>query len=349
MTWGVRARAAAGWNSSSPGPTSVRCSLSTPNPGTPPPNAERRTFAGDWRCAVNRQSPVLSSESGLLVGGPDVLTALAIKDPAAGQALREGRTVLFVRPYEDHGRITIRLVQDAQAPVAEGEEPVGPEKALPAFLAAEGTQSYGVTGIMPPSAAGAAGIATVPQGSYFTSDRVPTSRQRQELDGDLARLGVRPTLYVEEGYVGKTSISLLAMTVFAGLVTVGASGIATGLAQADAEPDLKTLTAIGAAPRVRRTLSGFQCGVVAVMGVVLGSVTGILPAVGLRRAQERQQLNFYHQAFGQGWPGGRVPHVLVVVPWGTLAALLVAVPLGSALLAALVTRSSTAHARRAKA
>lgn len=311
--------------------------------------AERRTFAGDWRCAVDRQGSVLSSESGLLVGGPDVLTALAIKDPAAGQALREGRTVLFAKQYEDHGRITLRLVQNAQAPVAEGKGPVGPEKVFPAFLAAEGTESYGVIGIMPPSAAGAAGIATVPQGSYFTNDRVPTSRERQELDGDLARLGVQPTLHVEEGYVSKTTFALLAMTVFAGLVTVGAAGIATGLAQADAEPDLRTLTAIGAAPRVRRTLSGFQCGVVAVMGVVLGSVAGILPAVGLRRSQERQQLNFYHRAIDQGWPGGPVPHVPVVAPWGTLAALLVAVPLGSALLAALVTRSRTAHARRAKA
>ena len=41
------------------------------------------------------------------------------------------------------------------------------------------------------------------------------------------------------------------------------------------------------------------------------------------------------------------PHVPIVVPWETLAALLVAVPLGAALLAALVTRSRGALARRA--
>ena len=41
-----------------------------------------------------------------------------------------------------------------------------------------------------------------------------------------------------------------------------------------------------------------------------------------------------------------VPYVPIIVPWETLAALLVAVPLGAALLAALVTRSRGALARR---
>jgi len=39
--------------------------------------------------------------------------------------------------------------------------------------------------------------------------------------------------------------------------------------------------------------------------------------------------------------------VPIVVPWGTLAALIVVVPLGAALLAALVTRSRPGLARRA--
>lgn len=41
------------------------------------------------------------------------------------------------------------------------------------------------------------------------------------------------------------------------------------------------------------------------------------------------------------------PYVPIVIPWETLAGLLVAVPLGAALLAALVTRSRGAVARRA--
>jgi putative ABC transport system permease protein len=121
------------------------------------------------------------------------------------------------------------------------------------------------------------------------------------LAGALDQLGVQANVRVEEGYVSKNSVIMLALAIFAGLVTIGAAGIATGLAQADAEPDLRTLTAVGAPPRVRRTLSGFQCGVVAAMGVVLGSAAGTLPAVGLRKAEERQALKMYHQSLDHGW------------------------------------------------
>ncbi|MBE1598801.1 MULTISPECIES: hypothetical protein [Streptomyces] len=46
-------------------------------------------------------------------------------------------------------------------------------------------------------------------------------------------------------------------------------------------------------------------------------------------------------------PSSQPSATLGPVPWETLAALLVAVPLGAALLAALVTRSRGALARRA--
>ncbi len=106
---------------------------------------------------------------------------------------------------------------------------------------------------------------------------------------------------------------------------------------------------MGAAPRVRRTLSGFQCGVVALMGVVLGSAAGILPAVGLRLAERRELDELSRRALAEGYErvGDAVPYVPIDVPWATLLQLLVVVPLGAALLAALVTRSSGALARRA--
>ncbi|WP_455568394.1 hypothetical protein [Streptomyces globosus] len=148
---------------------------------------------------------------------------------------------------------------------------------------------------------------------------------------------------VESGFEPEDTTAMLALTVFAALVTIGAAGIATGLAQTDAEADLKTLSAVGAPPRVRRTLSGFQCGVVALMGVVLGTASGVLPAVALRLAQ-RREIAEMAQASGIG---EEVPSVPIVLPWDTFGALLVLVPLGAALLAAAVTRSASGIARRA--
>ena len=104
--------------------------------------------------------------------------------------------------------------------------------------------------------------------------------RRQFLDPDTYHLLALARLTVEQGWVDENGLVLLALTVFAGLVTIGAAGIATGLAQADAEADLKTLAAVGAPPSVRRMLSGFQCGLVAAMGVVLGSAAGVLKGIG---------------------------------------------------------------------
>jgi putative ABC transport system permease protein len=58
-------------------------------------------------------------------------------------------------------------------------------------------------------------------------------------------------------------------------------------------------------------------------------------------------MKYYQQALDQGYNSMEsVPHVPILVPWGTLAALLVAVPVGAAILAALVTRSRGALSRR---
>ncbi|MEV6330332.1 ABC transporter permease [Streptomyces sp. NPDC051909] len=306
----------------------------------------------DWRCQGMRGEGVYV-EGGMLIADAPILKVLGITDPGAAKALAEGKLVSFSAPQVDrtNNTVGVRLITDTAAydKASQDNKPLpGEIKSLPAYQVPGEPLSYGVQSILTPAAAKAAGLTTTPMGAYFTTDRLPSTEQRQKLDGEIAKLGSQVDLTLEEGYVSKNSLVLLALTVFAGLVTIGAAGIATGLAQADAEADLKTLSAVGAPPRVRRTLSGFQCGVVAAMGVILGSAAGVLPAIGLRLAEERQAVRFYEQTLAEGWGGPDGPPVMpIVVPWETLAALLVAVPLGAALLAALVTRSRGALARRA--
>ncbi|MEV7616752.1 ABC transporter permease [Streptomyces sp. NPDC089799] len=306
-----------------------------------------RTFRQDWRCKESEGF----AEYGTLVADEKLLSTLAVTDPATVRALKSGRAVSFDRRQVKDGKVTIRLVTDLQKAdeaSMRGEDAPGQDKVFPVHQAPDSVKSYGVRLVLPPSAARTAGLQTVPYGSYFTLDAKPSSEQRQQLDGEIDRIGAEVGLHIENGYQGDNSLVLLALGVFAGLVTIGAAGIATGLAQADAEADLKTLAAVGAPPRVRRTLSGFQCGVVAAMGVLLGSAAGVLPAIGLRLTQRRDQMDFWEEGVARGWGMNTPkPFVPVVVPWGTLAALLVLVPLGAALLAALVTRSSGALARRA--
>ncbi|WP_188282595.1 FtsX-like permease family protein [Streptomyces sp. CBMA29] len=326
------------------------CPTDRPDGATALTLTQRRALAHDWRCDFVGGMSAMPTSSAVLIGGPAVLHALGIRDGDAEQALARGETVLFDKGYLDHGALKLKITLDLNKPVPDGQEPVGPVKSVPVHLAAEDRHhTYGMLAVMPQQAADGAGIATMPLGSFYTNARMPNGPERQALDSDLAKIGTDTEVYLERGYTKDNSLVLLALTLFAGLVTIGAAGIATGLAQADAEPDLKTLAAIGAPPRVRRTLSGLQCGVIATMGVVLGSAAGVLPAVGLRHTERREQWKFYHQALDGGWGGAsKLPHVPIVVPWSTLALLIVAVPLGAALLAALVTRSRTQLARRAE-
>ncbi|MHC5702903.1 ABC transporter permease [Streptomyces tirandamycinicus] len=311
--------------------------------------AQLRALAADWRC--KERGGTVFTEGGVVVADEKLLKVLAVDDDGAAKALADGKAVSFDRRNLDRsGTVAIRLITDTDAADRAREEGTtvpGTVTSFPAYQAPADADSYGVAMILPPAAAEASGLTTVPLGAYYSTDRLPGSEQRQRLEGDLDETGARIALHIEEGYTSDNSIVLLALAVFAGLITIGAAGIATGLAQADAEADLKTLAAVGAPPRVRRTLSGFQCGVIAAMGVVLGSAAGVLPAIGLRLTEHRRQLEWYEQTLDSGWGAQVTPPVATIaVPWGTLAALLVAVPLGAAVLAALVTRSRGALARR---
>ncbi|MFD3452485.1 FtsX-like permease family protein [Streptomyces sp. NPDC058691] len=303
--------------------------------------ARLRAFAKDWRCRQDGTMPAIWGEGGILVGGPQVLRELGIQDPAAQRALARGQTVLFDRTYADHGTLKLQVTPDASKTAHTVET-------LPVRLST--ARSYGVRAVVPERAAASVGLKTVPLGALFSTSRMPSDSEQQALAQDIAKLGVKADVYLEHGYTDKYGVVLAALALFAGLVTIGAAGVATGLAQADAEADLRTLAAVGAPGRVRRTLSGFQCGAVATMGVLLGSAAGILPAVALRRIDRRQQLDIARQTLEQGHGGvfTRVD-VPVVVPWATIGMLLVLVPLGATLLAALVTRSHRHLGRRAQA
>ncbi|TDC33901.1 FtsX-like permease family protein [Micromonospora sp. 15K316] len=128
---------------------------------------------------------------------------------------------------------------------------------------------------------------------------------------------------------------LLLLAAAAGMITVGAAGIATGLAAAEGRADLSTLAAVGASPRVRRMLALCQAGVIAGLGSVLGIGAGLGTAVIILTSINRQ--------YADTWPI-EDPYPLVV-PWATLGVLVV-VPLVAMLGAGLLTRSRLPIERR---
>jgi putative ABC transport system permease protein len=166
------------------------------------------------------------------------------------------------------------------------------------------------------------------------TSRVPTVAEADRLQAALDdRLGV----YVERGPgVNPATQSLLLLAIVAGIITLGAASIATGLATADGRADLGTLAAVGASPRVRRGLSLSQAGVIAGLGSLLGVAAGLGGAIAVLVALNRGLADI--------WPAP-TPYP-VTVPWLNLGIALLVVPLVAMLGAGLLTRSRLPIERR---
>jgi putative ABC transport system permease protein len=267
------------------------------------------------------------------VGDAAVLRILfGVRDKAAEQALEAGSAVVFDPRYVKDGKVTLRLTepvpeQDGDGPQA---EPKSHDVTLPAVVRTPSV--FSAEALLPVEAARRAGLTVTEDGSIWQPRSAPTEADQQRAAAAVAKVTADGYLGVERGYQSHATLTLLGLTVFAAVVALGAAGIATGLAAADSQQDLATLAAVGAAPRIRRTLSGFQCGVIAAMGALLGAVSGVVPAVALRKVEQAA--------------AGTDRVVSIVFPWSQMALTVVALPLLAVVLAALLSRSRIALVRR---
>ncbi|MET9655924.1 ABC transporter permease [Streptomyces sp. NPDC006510] len=274
-------------------------------------------------------------------------TYVKLDDPAAAEALAAGTPVLLNEVYAKNGEVTLKAVhryskEDKQNWRQHPGKPRTTTETLKAYVAPEKyAATPGINMILPQRTAERLGLHTEVGGSVYAVAHSPTEAEMQRTDGAIEQAGGGLWVQSESGPGGDDDSMLLILTLFAGMVTLGAAAITTGLAKADAEADLNTLSAVGAPPGVRRKLSGFQCVVVALTGVVLGTLAGLVPAVALRLVDLRQAL---HTMRLEPTESAYTP---IVLPWPTLGLLVVGVPLLAGLLATALTRSRLALARRA--
>ncbi|KAB8158356.1 FtsX-like permease family protein [Streptomyces sp. 3MP-14] len=307
---------------------------------------ERRATLAGPLCSGS--SWMMGPPAPVLVAEPEALPALGIEEPGAREALAEGQALVSHADFLDaDGGLTLGLLTEWPEDWAESglprETPVA-EVSLPARVLAEGEGKPAV--LMSPRAAAEAGLAELDAGSVYQLASGPTDAEQQAVDAELQQLSGQTWYYAEEGFDQDYSLALLILALAATVITIGAAGIATGLAQADAAADLATLSAVGATHRLRRTLSGLQCGLIAAMGVLLGAVSGLVPAVGLRLVEHRVEVDRWQPMWDAGEIATPRPELFVELPWATFAQLLVVVPLVAWLLATLLTRSRVPLARR---
>ena len=202
---------------------------------------------------------------------------------------------------------------------------------VPAALIAVSMLDTSFQGVLSAEAAAALGIE--PETVGLLVDGVEIS-EAQEQDVQEALAAISPTLsfYVERGYQAsdETLIVLLVLGALGGLLVLGGTLTATFLSLSDARPDLATLSAVGASPRTRRAVAASYAVVIGVVGAVLGAGVGFIPGIAVSRP-------LTSTAYYGNNPG--LPSHFLDVPWLLIASLVVVLPLLTALVVGLCTRS----------
>jgi putative ABC transport system permease protein len=320
----------------------------------------QQMVAADPRCAESFGS------SEIVPGDAAVLRALTgTVDPAAERVLAAGGVVVF----DEHDLTgpasapTAVVAVDRLCPAASTVVPwpVRAELAkycggaapkpvtLPAALAHTkgGTAVDGIRALVPQSLATSMDVPYKAQMILFDTTRMPTTAEEERANAAVEALGINDLLTVERGYQADNDTAMLALAAIAAFVTLGAAAIATGLAVADGEADLQTLAAVGAPPRVRRVLAGSQATVTATLGAVLGSATGLVPAVALIEARAHSFVDSTVGGSGFLGSGSRVhAQSYLTIPWWFLIGTIVVVPVLAGVGAVAVTRSRIALRRR---
>ncbi|MGW5672604.1 FtsX-like permease family protein [Micromonospora sp. NPDC003776] len=307
-------------------PAARRCPY---GPGDPLDAAERARARADARCVRPFRDP-----NGLYqptaVDDGTALAALtgapAAEVAAATRVLHRGGVVVTDARLLVDGQVTVSVSR------GDGGPPTTVDATFPAYLLRGGLPVDRL--VLSPSAAAAVGLVGGQLGYVIDTAGPPTADQRQRLGAELAPLAAL-SVQVEEEHRSDQRPLLLLLSVGAGLITLGAAGVATGLAAAEGRRDLSTLAAVGADPRVRRLLSICQAGVIAVLGSALGLVAGLGSAAIILVSLNRR--------YAQAWP---VPEPYPLVVPGLTVAVLVVVPLVAMLGAGLLTRSRLPVERR---
>jgi len=244
----------------------------------------------------------------------------------AAAALRAGDVVVDDERYLDNGRVTLAITTVSP----EGQRRDTRTVTAPGFVLPHRTLAP--IAMMTTTTARTLGLSSAPIITLATTSRMPTQEERDRLQ---AALGDRFSFTVVEEPSTDTT-GLLVLAIVAGVITLGAAAIATGLAAADGRADLGTLAAVGASPGVRRMLSLSQSGVIAGLGSLLGAAAGLSASMAVLFA--------LNQRYADIWPAP-TPY-RIAVPWLNVGIALLVVPLIAMLGAGLLTRSRLPIERR---
>ncbi|TDD47775.1 FtsX-like permease family protein [Nonomuraea terrae] len=258
----------------------------------------------------------------LPVGDERLLTFLLERhDPRAEAALARGSAVVIGSGMAHDGVVQL---------VAESWEGGEDERLTLPAVVAKAAEPAQTGALIPASALEKAGFTVVERHLYAA--HVPADEARLQRALNTVASGVNISV---ERRGDEDALTVLLVLLGAAMVLVlGGTFAATGLAAADMRQDLDTMSAVGAAPRVRRLVVAAQAAYLSGLGAAVGLAGGAVGGAALIRWNWETGIH----------PGGH-PQV-VEIPWLFLAGLVVGLPLLAALVAGTFTRTRPARARR---
>ena len=202
---------------------------------------------------------------------------------------------------------------------------------VPVFAAERGMLG-GFTGVLSREAATAVGLEPVTTGLLVSGVDI-SEEQEQDVSEALAAVSDDVGIYVERGYESddEAVIILLVLGALGAVLMLGGTLTATFLSLSDARPDLATLSAVGASPRARRAVASSYAVVIGVVGAVLGVMVGFIPGIAI-------SFPLTSTSYIAGLDPS-VPSHFLAIPWLLIGTLVVALPLLTALVVGLCTRS----------
>ncbi|MGY2064128.1 FtsX-like permease family protein [Blastococcus sp. SYSU DS0619] len=241
-------------------------------------------------------------------------------------ALRAGRVVVFGGGAVDPaGEVTLlgstwngssdEILGRAALPATEIAVSPGAELQVPSLV------------VVPPVLADRLPVPVTTTSLVIGGPQAPVSpAAEQRLSEAVRAVTAQAYVYVERGWSDGLAIGRLLLFAVGGVLVLVATLTATGLALADARPDLATLAAIGAAPRTRRSIAMGSAAVIGVGGALLGLLVGAGPGIAVAYPLTSTD-------FGAG------ARPLIDVPWLLLGGVAVAVPLLAVVVTGLAVRS----------
>ena len=280
---------------------------------------------------------------------PPFVTGLSKADRAgAERTLAHGGVVVFGTP-ESGTTVPSRQVRLYQRPenYSNGHRGKAVWTTADGWLADTHDQELPVAALVSPEVARRLGVTPSVTGLYLdggTIDEDAEENVREVLNAS----GIRGTVYVERGYVAPGSVRAVRW-LLAGLglvLMLGGTLTATYLSLADARPDLATLAAVGARRRVRRLVSGSYALSIAFVGAVIGALVGCVPGIAITYPLTSSNGAY---AFPEGMPVSSdllQPTHFLDIPWLLVLGVVLAMPVGVALLVVVTTRARLPLTRR---